>query len=45
MRPIWIGVVGLLVAMMLGFWLVVRIAFPPIEMVLQRKPEPVEEEE
>jgi hypothetical protein len=42
MGPIWTGVVGLFVAILIAIWMMVRIIAPPIEMSLH--PKPVEEQ-
>jgi hypothetical protein len=45
MGPIWTGVVGFVIALLLGVWLLVRVAFPPIEMSVHRKPDVALDEE
>lgn len=45
MGPVQTGVLGLIIALLLGCWLIARIVSPPIEMSLQRAPEaPLDED-
>jgi hypothetical protein len=44
MGPLWTGVAGVFVAMLIAIWLLVRVMAPPIEMNIRPAPERAEEE-